>query len=638
MLKLLRSNHSVSRLFSELTLRSRPVTRVPRPFPIPVRARFHCNPILSYREDDTCETASDLREMQKATAIWSKEELLGRISALLNNPKREELERIYKANKKALKVILPRLLTENVQLLLQEGVNERSILNHPRILSIDSDEIVAKINTLKKFKGLQDLNHMIPFLKLDQAVLEDMVNISQQENIEHGNRIYYLEAQTGVDVEVIAHYFANSIRVYSRVGLEKFLDNLEYCLQNLEPLDVVRHLSILAYARSSIEERLRMLKSSPLEKVKPWMIRVPNLALERSFEEIIDKGRTPSFKDPLTGVWFENHVSRRIMALIDCTEEEAKSVYKDSKGSVSVIDNIEELQEWKISQKTILNNRSLLGMMNHELKKKIGALNGLVGVRDLNDLIPLCALKPFQVIKLVRAMNNDELSGNTNRIYHFADRTGIAPSEVANQFARRTFMFRIPKESFLENLEQFIAHMDPEDVLADLWAFKYSPAVVHERLARAKEVRGRKLMPWMVRCPDVVLEKSLQLTKENGALLGENETIVEYFQRRLGFDREITNSIFLKLPSVKNIRITKVKKVIDYLLEELDYLPQDIALNPRILMHSLTTTRKRMAQLQELGCRPSSLVVVCKSQVQYEKFIKDWIEAKDRKKKIQVMR
>lgn len=572
------------------------------------RLHFRTHTALRNREDDlliAAEAAGDPLKVQSATSLWRKEELLTRIDAMLHCS-RQDLERVYKVNKKTLKTIPPKMITDNIQLLLEQGVSEKSILNHPKILSISTDDLAAKLDVLKNFKDLEDINHLVSFLNIQQNVLENVVDISNIEKIEHGNRIYFLRATTGVDVEIIARYFATSIRIY-KVALEKFQQNLTYCLKHLEPVDVVKHLSILAYASSSIVDRMRMLKNSSLQKVKPWMLRVPNLALEKSFEKVLEKGYDPYFKDPLTEVWFENHVLKRIEALLECSEEEAKSLYDVCKGAVSLLDNIELLHNKSIRKETILNNPSVLSVKKEELAAKIASLEKLNGLKDLNDVVPLCMLKAYQVAKIVRNMNNEELPNGNNRIYHFSERTGIDIAEVAKQFSRRTFMFRIPKDSFMKNLDQFIANMDREDVLADLWAFKYSPAVVSERISRAKQVRGKKLMPWMVRCPDTVLEKSLQLTKENGALLGENETIVEYFCMRLGFDRDFTNSIIMKTPSVKNVRITKVKKVIDYLLEELDYTPHDIALNPRVLMHSLQTTKKRMAQLQEIGCRPRSL-------------------------------
>ncbi|ETN58188.1 mitochondrial transcription termination factor [Anopheles darlingi] len=565
-----------------------------------------------------------------ATALWRKQELLARLKNLLNCS-REQTEQLYKANRKALRVFAPKMLTDNIEVLRANGAEDRYIYEDPSILSIPTAELLAKIAVLKEMPGLRVLSDMGPFLKLPMKSLEWIINHARAETIEEGNRVYYVSQRTNTDIITVAKFFASNFRVY-RIATEKFVTNLNICLEHLDPADVVRHLSVLGYASSSIQERLKALKNSPLEKVKPWMVRVPDIALGKSFEAVLEKGKQPVFKDAVTGVWFETFVHKRTEALLGCSEETAREIHERCKGSVSQVDNIEYLLEKGVSASIIHKNASVLNAKREDLQQKVVALEGLKCLRDINDVIPLCAIKPFQVKKIVTSLNDERLdaTSNTNRIYFFADSTGLAPGDVAAQFARRTFMFRVPKENFLENLKLFLQYMNREDILADLWAFKYSPAIVAERIERARQVRGKKLMPWMVRCPDVVLEKSLQLTKESGALLGENETIVEYFCKRLGFSPEVANAIIIKTPAVRNVRIMKVKKVIDYLLDELDYTPHDIALNPRILMHSLQTTKKRMEQLKAIGCRPKSLIIVCKSERQYDLFVKEWEAAKDR--------
>ncbi|XP_058819377.1 transcription termination factor, mitochondrial [Topomyia yanbarensis] len=597
------------------------------------RFRYCTNHNTNLGDDLPLSTVSisDFYKVHSATALWNKEELFNQINRLIKCG-RDDFDIIYKINKRILKAAPPKMITDNIQLLLERGVGEQSILNYPKILSISTVDLAQKLSVLENFKYLEDINHMVPFLNIRHSVLERVVEISQNETIMYGNRLYYLRAKTGQDVHTIARYLATSISVY-KITLEKFQLNLDYCLQHLEPADVVRHLSILAYASSSIVERLQMLKTFPLNKVKPWMVRVPNLALEKTFDKVLQQGGDRTFKNPLSVVWFENHIVQKMKGLYDFSEKEAKAIYTICKGGVALLDNMEQLQQKGVRKETILKNPLVLAASKEDLDSKLRILSSLNTLRHLNDVIPLCQLKTYQVLKIVRYMNNEQLPKGNNRIYHFADRTGIDPAVVANQFARRTFMFRIPKQSFIENLELFATNMSCEDVLADLWAFKYSPAVVAERIARARAVRGKKLMPWMVRCPDAVLEKSLQLTKDDRELLGDNDTIVEYLGERLGFDRDITNAIILKTPAVKHVRIMKVKKMIDYLLDELDYTPHDIALNIRILMHSLETTKKRMEQLKEIGCRPRSLVIVCKSQRQYDMFVKEWLEGKQRRQK-----
>lgn len=67
-----------------------------------------------------------------------------------------------------------------------------------------------------------------------------------------------------------------------------------------------------------------------------------------------------------------------------------------------------------------------------------------------------------------------------------------------------------------------------------------------------------------------------------------------------------------------------MKEILDYLLDEAGFTAEDIANTPRIFCHSLQTTKERICELQSLGCRPYSLVIVCKSANEYQKFIKHW--------------
>lgn len=64
--------------------------------------------------------------------------------------------------------------------------------------------------------------------------------------------------------------------------------------------------------------------------------------------------------------------------------------------------------------------------------------------------------------------------------------------------------------------------------------------------------------------------------------------------------------------------------MVDYLLNEAKFSRYEIAQVPRILCHSLKTTKQRIEELASLGCRPSSLVILCRSRREYEKFLQQW--------------
>lgn len=128
--------------------------------------------------------------------------------------------------------------------------------------------------------------------------------------------------------------------------------------------------------------------------------------------------------------------------------------------------------------------------------------------------------------------------------------------------------------------------------------------------------------------------RSLQISLDDLEILGDR-TPAEYIGDRLGFNAEEAMCIMNKHPQVKKVRMTKIKEVLDYLLNEAKFTRHEIAQVPRILCHSLETTKQRMEELKQHGCRPSSLVILCKSKREYSKFLNSWIDQYNPNKSIQ---
>lgn len=75
------------------------------------------------------------------------------------------------------------------------------------------------------------------------------------------------------------------------------------------------------------------------------------------------------------------------------------------------------------------------------------------------------------------------------------------------------------------------------------------------------------------------------------------------------------------------MNISKMKEMMDYLFM-LGFSPSHILRVPRILIHSLETTKSRLEQLKQLGYVPPSLAILCKSKRDYDKYIKKYCKKK----------
>ena len=86
----------------------------------------------------------------------------------------------------------------------------------------------------------------------------------------------------------------------------------------------------------------------------------------------------------------------------------------------------------------------------------------------------------------------------------------------------------------------------------------------------------------------------------------------------------VITSLYLIFSLNNYIKSFQIKEILDYLLEEEKLQPYDIAVAPRILCHSLETTKARLNELKSINCVPSTLVIVCRSKNEYEKFVRKW--------------
>ncbi|XP_011182084.2 transcription termination factor, mitochondrial [Zeugodacus cucurbitae] len=293
----------------------------------------------------------------------------------------------------------------------------------------------------------------------------------------------------------------------------------------------------------------------------------------------------------------------------------------------SLVRTLELLCLEGVTKESFLTYPWILTLDKVRLQEKLTLIQTLP-IRDINHFVPFLRLTLPRLRKLVSIMNREsKIIPQGNRIYYISELLKTEPKLVTKYLSKRLFILEMPFEMLEQNLQHMINYnVSPLNILKDLWAFRYTPKSVELRLERAKRAKKDKIMPWMVRCPEPILQRSFKLTLDELAVLGDRKNVVEYVAERLGFDYETTKSIMERHPAVKRVRVTKIKEVLDYLLNEAGFTRHEIANVPRILCHGLETTKQRIEELKSNGCRPTSLVIVCRSKREYDKFLKSWLE------------
>lgn len=178
---------------------------------------------------------------------------------------------------------------------------------------------------------------------------------------------------------------------------------------------------------------------------------------------------------------------------------------------------------------------------------------------DINDFIPFVRVSPLVLMRTQKSISKEKNHiPEGNRVYYFAKRLEVEPALVSKYFATHMFMFDTAWEMLVENLNTMIEYkVSSLSMLRDLWAFKYYPKSIRARFERCQKAEKGNLKPWMVRCPDWVLDRTLRLSQESKNLLG-NSTAIDYLSERLGYDVEVMKNIVSKHEAVNTVRVTRV--------------------------------------------------------------------------------
>uniref|UniRef100_A0A1A9VQC6 Transcription termination factor, mitochondrial n=1 Tax=Glossina austeni TaxID=7395 RepID=A0A1A9VQC6_GLOAU len=326
------------------------------------------------------------------------------------------------------------------------------------------------------------------------------------------------------------------------------------------------------------------------------------------------------------------NVKKSLKSYLNLSSEEIEQIlnkegHQKIRGGYA-ISNIEILNKAGIQEKCFVDFPWIITLQTKRLKEKLSLLRTVNGLTDINDFVAYLRVPLSRLRKIIGLLNSEEkYLAYGNRVYYISEKLVLDPYIVNKHLAKRLFVLELPCDMLEENLQLMLNYkVAPMNILKDLWVLLYAPSVVEVRLKRAALGKKDRIMPWMVKCPESTLKRSLQLTQDKLEVLGDKQTADEYVAERLKVTVEEARAIMRRYDQVNTVRVTKIKEVFDYLLDEAGFSTLEVSQVPRILCNSLETTKNRLEQLKQLGCRPPSLAVICRSKLQYEKWIEMWMK------------
>ncbi|KAJ8920778.1 hypothetical protein NQ315_004919, partial [Exocentrus adspersus] len=287
----------------------------------------------------------------------------------------------------------------------------------------------------------------------------------------------------------------------------------------------------------------------------------------------------------------------------------------------TIQENFEYCIKNGISQKTLQKYPEVLADTDIPLK--------ILEIRripyDINITTPLLSL-PY---KRLQTFVDEEFKNN--RISSISNLLEVNQSEVCKILARRSFLLSLNLKQLSQSIKLLTDNgITKAEIANDLWVLRYSTNVIKERLHMAKRHNIDTLKTWMVRAQPEIFETYIKRRSDNKLILG-NSSLAQYLSDRLECTEEIAKYIMSKHPALQNKSLKKLNEMIDYLFK-CGFKPIHICRVPKILLHSVDTTRKRLKELHAKGMHLDSLHILTKSRKQYMQYCESLIKASNKLK------
>ncbi|CAH2104792.1 unnamed protein product [Euphydryas editha] len=247
-------------------------------------------------------------------------------------------------------------------------------------------------------------------------------------------------------------------------------------------------------------------------------------------------------------------------------------------------------------------------------------------IKELNflsdkDATPFYKLPLKSLLQIYKTTKNDDENGFCkNRLYYISQRIKCPPSTLSEQIVKRLFIYKLSFDWLESSLNVLLAmNVSGDRIKRDLWVLKYHHKTIQERLERVRNLGVDNLYPWMVRCSEDILSRSIQITQDTKTILGENKSTKMYLAHRLNTTPDVIEDMYVKIPALKTIRVTKAKNFLDFLIKE-GFTVEEIVDKPRIFAASQKTVKLRLEKLRNLGLCEINLNILCRSRKDFQKY------------------
>ncbi|XP_031621664.1 uncharacterized protein LOC116339767 [Contarinia nasturtii] len=526
---------------------------------------------------------------------------------------------------------------------LRSKVSRESIIENPRLATLDANNLEKKINFLHSLDPKR-LDDFFPLLNMDDDELNKLIArlVIERDEIEQKNRIYYLSEKLKVEPKVISSYRAKCGFEIFPSSFQNYKKKLEILLDygiNFVTNNNIYGLYILRYNDDIFIRRFeRMISVNLPIKISYFVLAEPD------FNELIEKHIVENGieKKPIKNISRMKKSNDDEIKIIDSlkyflqtNECETIELYYNYVNEINKLEtvksNIEYLSWIKIDLETIRQNGFLLIMPIDEIKTKIDILKQMEP-KNINDFIPLLSVPTSELNSYKCHLKTHNTIAKNHPIYYFSEKLNMPVSVVAARFAQNYIGF--DQCELDRKLDVLMKHnVDKDSIFNYKDTFKYSADKIDKKICKLKNDGLEIISSWMIpKCNTAKLKRMTSTYVREKKLLEGFDDNLHYLAHRLNWTSANLKFAQHKYSKLNKSSLSKIKGHLDYILNETNFTANDITNSLFILNKSLDEIKARINEMTEIGAQSDlklfTLAAIYSGKNIYLKRIKNYCDTK----------
>ncbi|KAJ6625704.1 Transcription termination factor, mitochondrial, partial [Pseudolycoriella hygida] len=510
-------------------------------------------------------------------------------------------------------------IKENVNFLIDSGTSKDVINANLNLLAMENGVLQRKLQIIKRMQP-RHIDDFIPLLDIKEPILEHIAAKAKAERkiVPDNNRIYYLSKELQLPPSTVSKCFSK----YNAIFFTPF-NFVQKKLNILLDYDVggeqiLRSLYIFECAHRRIISRLEDLSSVGLYEVKLWYFKCSDEEFKKVLATKVTDARPMPVK--LAHILKKRNLEKSLILselnlLLQCDDKLSAQIYYDFVNTIEDLslakENMKLFTDYGLNVELIRRNFVVLTLPKDQIIDNI-ELIGKMRPNAIEDFLPLVQVDTWLLKNFVNVNNR---RNEMHPIYFFSEKLNIPPSIVSKTFAEHaTILFR-DSDGLKKKLDLLLSYnVRPETILRSPSTFWSSLEFIENRLQSLRSKGIENISSWMLVRDETTMEKVAARVVEEKQSLGDSNEIIDYLAKRLNWDKATEERVLRYHPPLAKCSVVKVKKHLDYLLNETHFTVDDINSNPAVFRSNLNELKLRINELREIGVVPKKLYTISLSQ------------------------